>query len=534
MLQADDSRRARLERLTLALLHGVVVDVDVEPRTVQLANTELVFDRLDLCKERLRHYADIDALELLSEKPPLLQPLHVVVRPGKKDRLVIDLSRNLNDELSCDSFSLPSFQQAVQASSPCCFYGKMDLSDCFLSFDVHPDSRRFLAFELDGKFYRWKRLPFGLKTSPFWCEEFLHVIDFAIRARGVRHIRYVDDFLFLGETREEILHAFRVAREVIAAHGLRINEAKTEGPTQRVVFLGLGLDSVLQECFVPQDKRTECIGLLKSSRKATSKGSVLNRQAVQSLVGKLSFVSAVLPGSRPFFRKLIDASARLPHRKSLVRSSPALREDLEMWKHILQSWKSGKSTWPRKEPEIEFYHDASKDSKGVGGFGFFLAPLPAGVQLHLPLRLTHGNGFAGHFAPEVLLKHSIQWAELFAMAYCLAAYGPYLRDRSVLLWSDNMADVFIVNRQKTSKEDLLILLRAIYSTAAFYNIRIRVKHVPGVRNVLADLLSRAKLHMHRSRVHVPGQTSTAMHYIHSSSFHLPTRPQLPAKVHASS
>jgi len=28
MLQADDSRRARLERLTLALLHGVVVDVD--------------------------------------------------------------------------------------------------------------------------------------------------------------------------------------------------------------------------------------------------------------------------------------------------------------------------------------------------------------------------------------------------------------------------------------------------------------------------------------------------------------------------
>jgi hypothetical protein len=448
--------------------------------------------------------------------------------------LVIDLSRNLNDELSCDSFSLPSFQQAVLASSPCCFYGKMDLSDCFLSFDVHPDSRRYLAFELDGKFYRWKKLPFGLKTSPFWCEEFLHVIDFAIKARGVHHIRYVDDFLFIGASREEILHAFRVAREVLAAHGLRVNEAKTEGPAQQIVFLGLGLDSVLQESFVPHDKRSECIGLLKSSLRTLARGKELTRQAVQSLVGKLSFISAVLPGSRPFFRRLIDASTRLPHRKSLVRGSPALREDLEMWKHILQSWTSGKGAWPRKEPEIEFYHDASKDSKGVGGFGFFLAPLPAGVQLHLPLELTHGNGFAGHFEPEVLREHSIQWAELFAMAYSLAAYGPYLRDRSVLLWSDNMADVFIVNRQRTSKADLLVLLRAIYSTAAFYNIRLRVQHVPGVRNELADLLSRAKLHLHRTRVHLPGHASTSMHFIHSSSFQLPARPQLPAVVLSSS
>ena len=532
MIQADNSRRARLERLTLALVHGVVIDVDAEPRAVRLDNTVLVAQRLDLCKERLKHYADIDALEELSEAPPLLQPLHVVVRPGKKDRLVIDLSRNLNDELQCDSFSLPVFEQAVLASSPCCFYGKMDLSDCFLSFDVHPDSRRFLAFELDGKFYRWKRLPFGLKVSPFWCNEFLSVVDFAIKARGVRHLRYCDDYLFLGDSREDILHAFRVAREVLASHGLRVNEAKTEGPLQRIVFLGLGLDSVAQESFVPQDKRTECIGLLKRSHKILSNGECLNRQGVQSLVGKLSFVSAVLPGARPFFRHLIAASAHLPHRRSIVRSSPGLLEDLEMWTHILQAWKSGRSNWPRDEPEIEFFHDASK-AKGVGGFGFFLAQLPPGVQLSLPHEFTHGHGFAGIFPPEVLAAHSIQWAELYAMAYCLALYGPYLRDRSVLLRSDNLADVYIVNKMKTRKDDLLVLLRAIYSTAAFYNIRLRVKHVRGENNDLADLLSRAEFHLHRTRVLVAGHPYTSIHYILSSSFLLPVHPQLPATIRSS-
>jgi hypothetical protein len=249
VLQADGSRRARLEKLTLALLHGIVVDVDKEPKAVRLSNTPAVLRRSDMCAERLKHYDAIGALEELSEAPDLVQPLHVVVKAGKKDRLVIDLSRNLNDELSFDTFHLPHFRQAVNMSSSCCFYGKMDLSDCFLSFDIHPDSRKYLAFELNGKFYRWKRLPFGLKTSPFWCEEFLGVIDFTLRARGVRHMRYVDDYLIYGDTPQEVENAFRIIREVVTAHGLRLNEEKTEGPKQRIIFLGLGLDSVTQECF---------------------------------------------------------------------------------------------------------------------------------------------------------------------------------------------------------------------------------------------------------------------------------------------
>ena len=51
---------------------------------------------------RATHEPLLDALEELSEAPPLLQPLHVVVWPGKKDRLVIDLSHNLNDERQCN------------------------------------------------------------------------------------------------------------------------------------------------------------------------------------------------------------------------------------------------------------------------------------------------------------------------------------------------------------------------------------------------------------------------------------------------
>jgi len=434
-----------------------------------------------MCKERLKHYDDIGALEHLSEKPALLQPLHVVVRENKKDRLVIDLSRNLNDELSTPQFNLPHFREAVALSSPCCWYGKMDLSDCFLSFDIHPDSRRYLAFELDGKFYRWKRLPFGLSSSPYWCEEFLGVIDFALRAqlpKHVRHLRYVDDYLFISDSRAGITEAFAIARRVLAAHGLRVNEAKTEGPLQRIIFLGLGLDSTLQESWVPEDKLGECRNLLKKSLKQIQvDGRLLVRKDVQSLVGKLSFISAVLPGARPFFRALITHSSRLPSRFSPLVRSADLVPDLDMWLHILRHWTTGSCKWPSDEPEVEFVHDACRASD-VGGFGFYIKDLPPGMVLHLPHELTPGHGFAGDFdVTGELLANSIQWAELFAIAYCLTLYGPYLRGRAVLLWSDNMADVYIINRQGTRCPTLLALLRAIYSTAAHYHIRIRALHI---------------------------------------------------------
>ena len=89
-----------------------------------------------------------DSCQLLEAPRDLVQPLHVVTKEGKKPRLVLDLSRNLNDLIEKETFKTMMFQDAVDASSPGCFYGKTDLSDCFLSFPVHERSRRLLAFQL--------------------------------------------------------------------------------------------------------------------------------------------------------------------------------------------------------------------------------------------------------------------------------------------------------------------------------------------------------------------------------------------------
>ena len=113
--------------------------------------------------------------------PHLVQPLHVIIKDGKKPRLVIDLSRNLNHLLPHESFHYASVQDAVRLSTPGCFYSKLDISNCFLSFPLHPSTYKYFVFQFDGQYYQFVRLPFGLSIAPRICTLLLAVIQFKLQ-----------------------------------------------------------------------------------------------------------------------------------------------------------------------------------------------------------------------------------------------------------------------------------------------------------------------------------------------------------------
>jgi hypothetical protein len=247
--------------------------------------------------ERVHYYMDIAALELLEAEPDIVQPLHVVTKVGRKPQP--------------QRFSGKRHVPAADVPGRGCYYGKMDLSDCFLSFPVHEDSRRLLAFQLVGKFYRFKRLPFGLSSAPLWCHRFMEVVDFELRRLGSRFVRYTDDFLLLGTSPAEVRQAMLVTQRVLEEHG----------SAQQMVFLGLELDSVAQTARVPADKASE----LKSIIGSVSTADSCSRFQLQSLVGKFSFAASALPGARPFFRHLVDATRDLKHKFSRTPLTGSMR-----------------------------------------------------------------------------------------------------------------------------------------------------------------------------------------------------------------
>ena len=86
---------------------------------------------------------------------------------------------------------------------------------------------------------------------------------------------------------------------------------------------------------LPEDKRTELIQLLHEW--ASKRWCKLKE--LQSLVGKLSHASAVVPQGRTFVRRLLDLLKGHSSKKSrFIRLNNECKLDIEWWQRFLPTW----------------------------------------------------------------------------------------------------------------------------------------------------------------------------------------------------
>ena len=238
-----------LAEIEAHITQGVSLPLLTSPSTTSYANTPSVTENADAVRTRLREYMRFGAVTRLPADTPLLaeslciQPLHVIIKAGRKPRLVIDLSRNLNDHLQYDYFRYSCVDDAVEASFPGCWYGKLDLSNCFLSFPLHPSVRKYFCFRFEGVLYQFTSMPFGLSTAPRVCTQLLSIVQFALAEKGITDIRYLDDFFLIAKLEKDMARDLRIAQSVIRQFGLVVNPDKTEGvPTTRTARAAVRVD----------------------------------------------------------------------------------------------------------------------------------------------------------------------------------------------------------------------------------------------------------------------------------------------------
>ena len=493
-LPPDIAPPLELEAIERFIHEGISLDLETIPEAADLPNTPSVHTEAAAVRARLQDYMSIGAVELMDSRvvpPHGIQPLHVIIKEKKKPRLVIDLSRNLNDHLRYEYFSYSSIDNGVEAAWPGCWFGKLDLSNCFLSFPLHPDFYKFFYFRFENKLYRFVRMPFGLAPAPRICTQLLSVPSFALTQAGCRHVRYLDDFLFIAHSKDELEETLRKAQAIFASLGLVVNAEKTEGPLQRISFLGVLIDSVECVTACTEERLRELRKLLVQ---ASQPNTLIRRGQLESLVGKLSFAAKVLPGARPFMRSMYDAMNHCKHRHTLVRLSPLFRTDVRFWLDHLHQW-NVKQQWrqTRSDP-IVLTTDAS-----LNGFGFHLTKTPTHVDAtRWPTHMQLGSGFCGSYHASHSHLHQsptqIGWCEMLAVLAALQTYSHVLRNECVRIEIDNSGDMAILNRQSTRSIIIATLLRQIYTLSLQFNFSIKAVHRPGVDNVLADFLSRPEFH----------------------------------------
>ncbi|KAI8481562.1 hypothetical protein Bbelb_406620 [Branchiostoma belcheri] len=294
---------------------------------------------------------------------------------------------------------------------------------------------------------------------------------------GVDVCNYLDDFGG-AETPSLADAAFADLQNTLGSLGLEEAPEKAVRPTTCMTFLGIDFDTVSMTRRVPQF-RLEEIRLLVSAWLNKKKAT---RRELQSLIGKLVFVSSCVPPGRLFISRMLEALRSLRRNHHRLRLTRDFRLDLKWWQRFMDSYNGVSMMVPDiySDPDELVMTDAC--ATGCGGFsnGQF-------VHCEFPERTLEQFGSKIHVL------------EMLTIVVAARKWAPQWFGQRILVHCDNMACVHVLNSGRARDRELLQCARELWLLAATFEFQVKATHIQGSHNRIADHLSRWHLSTYHSQ-----------------------------------
>ena len=413
----------------------------------------------------------------------VISPLGLVPKKETgKYRIIHDLSFSKSDsvnlfisdaEATVQYESLDDIVKIVKMYGQFSLIAKTDIEEAFRLLPMHPDDYHLLGFSLGNNAYYYdKCLPMGLKLSCSYFEKLSCALQWIMVNKfscpGVSHI--LDDFIFVGPPSSDIcsksLNDFLKLCEHLS---VPIKHSKTCYPATEQIAHGIIIDTAKMETRLPSDKISKLRSLLQSFKfkcKCTLRD-------LQSLIGYLNFAcKAVIPG-RAFKRRISNLTIGVTKPHHHIRLTKEFRADVKVWLSFIDVF-NGRSMFLEDEWEVASKLNFTTDASGFACAGF------------------SGNAWFYCEFPESWKAHSIAVKELCPIVIGIALWGNKMKNRKVVLHSDNMSVVDVLNKQSARDPLLMNLVRQLVLSALVNNILFKCKHIPGIKNKVADHLSRSQ------------------------------------------
>lgn len=245
-------------------------------------------------------------------KPLIISALGCVPKGSNSVRLIHDASmpskHSINNFVNKKSCSYMDLRHACKLIKHNNFLCKVDLKNAYRSVRIHKSNFKFTGlhwkFEGDSEFTYFydTKLPFGASKSPSIFQSLSSPVCRIMKLHDVTVIANLYDFLIIDESYERCKDSLEKLLRVLRMLGFHINYDKIVRPAQRIVFLGVLIDTVDMTLSLPDDKFSDFYSLLHTfscKRRAT-------KRQLESLIGSLNWASQVIQGGRPFLRRMID------------------------------------------------------------------------------------------------------------------------------------------------------------------------------------------------------------------------------------
>ena len=172
-------------------------------------------------------------------------------------------------------------------------------------------------------------------------------------------------------------------------------------------------------------------------------------------------------------RHLKDLTIGIKSQHHFIRLNKEVKKDLNLWLTFLSDF-NGKSffiddVWQSSD-SLNLFTDAS----GALGFGALF-----------------GNHWCYGKWPDSWVNMNIAILEFYPIVLSLHLWGVDMCNRSILFY--NEALVHVINKQSCTDKLLMVIVRQMVLLCLKFNIMFKAKHIPGLKNTLADALSRLQV-----------------------------------------
>ena len=392
-------------------------------------------------------------------------------------------------EMPCiyDYPSIDAFKDVVLDEGQGCFMWKRDLSRFYLQIPLDPVEYPRVACVWRGQFYFFVALMFGLTHSGLQGQKLSSAVTWIHKRMGLeteKHkqfnsLNYCDDIGGCEKTHQHATKSFDALGLLFSDLGLDEASAKATPPSTRMIYLGVEFDSVTMTMKVPPEKIQELREVLSSWLKK----SKTNKRALQSLLGKLFWVSRCIRFSRGFMGRLLNQLRDLhkypDYKNSIIPNS--CKEDIAWWARYLRRFNGTELIYPLSvsHASVEELINMGAvvncgDAQPLGGGAFFgdeywSTPFPTWLQdTDIPIHVK----------------------EFWVVIVSAALWGELWRGQIVYIFSDNAAVVNVLDRERPRDPALQNLLREFMYLVCTRSFTPIIRHVGTEQNKIADFLSR--------------------------------------------
>jgi ribonuclease HI len=384
----------------------------------------------------------------------------------------IELNRCLRDK----TVKMETIQTVFELTQDNDWATTLDIKSAYSHVVVQRELRPFLAFEFEGRFYRYRTVPFGLKTAPRIFTKLMRPVAAWIRQHlKARICIYMDDLLILATSEEEARDRTETIKQLLTNLGLTLSPNKCHDiPDQRAKFLGWELDFRRQEMNMPRDRRRALLENLADLQTAASLRQKIPCRKLASTLGTLNFLRTQVPAASLYMSRLNRLKTTGVRRNGwdgTLTMTPMALGEIKWWRKTVahnapRRWKRTPTTWT-------ITTDASPS-----GWGATLQQEQHEATYTWGTWSRSAKAWTSNRRELMGILHALR-----ALTHS-AQYGA-----DICVRSDNTAAVFAFRGWKTT-ENRIPTLRKAWNLVETRGWTLTAQYLPGTLNSTADRLSR--------------------------------------------